>query len=97
MSDFITEYPRCNGCGYCCFKCQCGVSVDLYGYVPEGQRCPALTWMVNPHTHKGRYVCKPALTDIFIQSELAIGAGCSSSLNTWRLNVCERVNIEDSL
>ena len=74
-----TEFPQCVGCGYCCLKAPCAISVDVY----KGKRepCPALYW------NGSMYRC--GLAKLWTD-ELAIGAGCSSSLNTWRQDVRER-------
>lgn len=71
------EFPVCQGCGYCCLKVPCPLSVELYkGKEP----CPALWW------NGTMYRC--GLARLY-EEELAIGAGCSSSLNSYRQNVRE--------
>jgi len=85
----------CVGCGYCCFSAQCGLSYERFGCIADGQRCPGLKWVTNRRTGKGRYVCT-AIRNPFDASELAIGAGCCSGLNTWRLNVRERKSVLDN-
>ena len=73
----------CVGCGYCCLKAMCWIGLRTYGFE---KRCPALTWS---DTAK-RYHCKLAQEDATIADDLSIGAGCSSDLNTWRIDVRER-------
>jgi hypothetical protein len=71
-------FPACNGCAYCCKQSPCFLSFQLY----EGaDPCPALYW------NGTMYRC--GLAPLF-EEELAIGAGCSSSLNSWRQDVKER-------
>ena len=68
-------FSPCVGCGYCCLKAQCGVSFERYGVQIL---CPALGW------DGKRYKC------VLYEShkeDLAIGAGCSSSLNSWRQDI----------
>jgi hypothetical protein len=80
MSEEIKEeeFPVCRGCGYCCSKAPCALSMELYkGKEP----CPALYW------NGTMYRC--GLAPLF-EEELAIGVGCSSSLNDWRQDVRER-------
>ena len=73
----------CIGCGYCCRAAQCGLSVRVYGHV---EICPALVY------HDERYWCslveraRGPLKDDLV-SELAIGAGCCSPLNSDRKNI----------
>ena len=57
----------CVGCGYCCKKAPCSLSMRLY----NKEKCPALRY------DGKRYWCG-------IVQELAIGAGCSSDLNSDR-------------
>lgn len=71
-------FAECVGCSYCCRKAPCALSMELYhGREP----CPALWW------NGTMYRC--GLARLY-EEELAIGAGCSSSLNTWRQDVRER-------
>jgi hypothetical protein len=71
-------YPACAGCGFCCVKAPCVVSIEVYG---QTDRCPALYW------NGQMYRC--GLAKLWTE-ELAIGEGCSSSLNDWRQDVKER-------
>lgn len=82
------EYIPCVGCGYCCMKVACGVahnyftfSFDTWG---KGLRCPALYW------DGKRYGCIMAMVSARVRRELHIGAGCTSSLNSWRGDVRKR-------
>lgn len=71
-------FAPCVGCSFCCVKAPCALSVELYkGKEP----CPALYW------NGTMYRC--GLAPLFGE-ELAIGAGCSSSLNSWRQDIKER-------
>jgi len=56
----------------------------FYCELEEKMRCPALYW------NGKRYCC--ALADISkaARRSLQIGAGCTSSLNSWREDVKER-------
>ena len=78
--------PKCVGCGYCCLKAPCSISVGLFGK----DKCPALNWSEK----KGRYICllviDPSYKGDAYKKDLAIGEGCSSSLNTWRKDVKKR-------
>jgi len=76
MSNAAADpFKKCVGCGYCCLKATCGLGLDT----PEG--CEFLQW------NGSRYICLQALLH---HAELAIGAGCTSSLNTWRKDVKRR-------
>lgn len=78
------SYPACIGCGYCCKKVQCGLSVRLYGV---RSYCPALEY------RRGRYWCRHAASCGIL---LDIGAGCCSTLNSDRRELLrkERENHE---
>ena len=87
----------CVGCGYCCKKAVCYIGV-ISGM--EGPPCSGLVWKDD------RYWCQLALEatelksqlvedpdewEANIERDLAIGAGCSSSLfNTDRNNMLRR-------
>lgn len=73
----MMDFPKCVGCGYCCLKAPCPVSIEVYGVA---ERCRALWW------NGTMYRC--GLARLY-EEELAIGAGCSSSLNSYRQNVRE--------
>ena len=80
---------ECVGCGYCCLKVMCWIGLREYGF---NKRCPALTWS----NTSNRYYCKLAKEDAATADNLSVGAGCSSSLNTWRIDVRERRSIDDN-
>ena len=63
-------YRPCVGCGYCCKKATCVLGL--------GSPCAYLA------QHDGRYWCSLILIGAVTDEELAIGAGCCSSLNSDR-------------
>ena len=89
---------ECIGCGYCCRKAPCGVislaiekaENSMLGEILFPKRwpdkgCPMLEW------NGERWLCGFVVhaqdneaRDVLIK-ELAIGAGCTSGLNTYRL------------
>lgn len=76
----------CVGCGYCCIKVVCFVAQRLHG---SGlTECPYLEW------NGKRYACTLVMGEGTItatyRKELSIGAGCCSSLNSWRRSVVPR-------
>lgn len=76
----------CVGCGYCCIKVPCFVAQRLHG--GGLTECPHLEW------NGKRYICNivtgtSPITPRY-KEELAIGAGCCSSLNDWRRNIIPR-------
>jgi hypothetical protein len=71
-------FPKCVGCGYCCWLAPCVLCRTRHGLV---KRCPELFW------DGSKYRCK--LADNY-KEELAIGCGCCSNLNTWRQDVKRR-------
>lgn len=81
------QVAECVGCGYCCKKAPCVASTRLY---PGARYCPQLIW----GDDLGRYLCHlsmiPGSVGEKYRQELSIGAGCSSSLNTWRQDVRQR-------
>lgn len=80
---------QCVGCGYCCMKTLCDAARRLY---PGATLCPQLLWLDN------RYEC--GLMKIGgpvgegYRKELAAGAGCCSSLNSWRMDVKPRMTFD---
>jgi hypothetical protein len=74
----------CIGCGFCCKKAPCALSVKIYGKVDI---CPALVWDEGKH----RYWCKACQIAGELGSkykaDLYIGEGCCCSLNTDRKNI----------
>jgi len=79
-----TEYRHipCVGCGYCCMKAPCSVIWRMMlfwtGKPIFIKRCPALYW------NGERYACRLAAVSARARELLVIGAGCTSSLNSWR-------------
>jgi hypothetical protein len=65
----------CIGCGYCCWKAPCSYGHTVYG---PGGPCGGLVY------RDGRHWCAALEKDPMLYIGLAIGAGCCSSLNTWR-------------
>lgn len=66
----------CIGCGYCCTKSPCVVAFLHYGFNIDS--CPALEW------DGDRHWCQLAREVPGVAKKLATGAGCTSSLNSWR-------------
>lgn len=79
MEKEILETKPCIGCGYCCAKAQCIISIRIYG---RTRRCPSLRW------NGQRHVCVLMLDQNLLyqqyRKELGEGLGCCSSLNSWR-------------
>jgi hypothetical protein len=80
-------WPECVGSGYCCKKAPCAFAVakryPIEHWLEGGKGCPALREI------KGRYWCGLYLDaagakKANIERELAIGAGCCSSMNSDR-------------
>lgn len=76
------NFPPCVGCGYCCLQVMCDPGRKLNQAVHKipAERCPWLEW------DGTRYRCRLAKIPDFAE-QLAVGEGCSSSLNTWRKDV----------
>ena len=78
---------ECIGCGYCCLKARCGVSMEHYD--TDQKRCPGLVWSDN----EKRYFCllmrygDKTYPSQYFKDTLYEGEGCSSGLNTWRRDV----------
>ena len=85
------ESPRsdpCVGCAYCCAQAPCHFSMDKYCCAHP---CPALYW------NGERYRCADVAV-LPLRDCCAIGAGCCSSLNTWRgSKIQRRSEIENPL
>jgi len=86
-TDSLITYKACIGCGYCCMKSPCAVS--LFAKYWKNGSCQALKW------NGKRYVCLYIIDAKEIKRterefDLAIGAGCCSSMNTWRNEVKNR-------
>jgi hypothetical protein len=79
----------CVGCGYCCKKVPCSLSVYLHADKPwPHHECPELIF------RDGRWWCKIALEEPELaKEELYIGAGCCSPLNTERLRYVDRMDM----
>jgi hypothetical protein len=75
------ECPECTGCGYCCVSVTCGAGQVKYG---EKRPCKGLIW----NAISNRHFCKLCLGETkaayAYQDALHVGAGCCSSLNSWR-------------
>jgi len=83
-----TTPSPCVGCGYCCSKAPCLYSMLKYCVAHP---CPGLYW------DGERYRCAH-IDDPKLHREVAIGAGCCSSLNTWRgSKIQRRPEIENPL
>jgi len=82
MVSSSRRYPACVGCGYCCLAFTCSLGVINSG-CKMGERCPFLHWS----EERGRYLCNLYLDRLDLEEDLAIGVGCSISLNSWRREV----------
>lgn len=86
------EVPACIGSGYCCKKALCAIAIIKYGYT-EKPPCPSLLH----DKEKDRYVCGEYVNAPTperrkeIERELAIGAGCCSSLNSDRIPILRKL------
>jgi len=89
----IMKVKPCIGCGYCCTTATCVLGMLRYGAdrpCPElqfdGRRfwCTLITGAVAPEKQR-------------LSSELAIGAGCSSSLFNTQREACERGKLGEYL
>lgn len=83
------EIP-CVGCGYCCMKVPCRVAF-LMGWSRHPSPCAGLVW----DEGAGRFWCKavqdePERTRPQLEADMAIGAGCSSSLCNTQREACKR-------
>ena len=83
----------CVGCGYCCIEAPCTAAVRIYGPV---RKCPSLSW----DSESNRYFCHlmlcPGAIGERYRKELYAGVGCCSGLNSWRLEVKERVSDKEA-
>ena len=84
----MADIAMCNGCGFCCTKALCEAAQRLYRGATQ---CPQLLW----NEGQARYVCGlmsiPGPLGQNYREELHAGAGCCSSLNSWRQDVKQRV------
>lgn len=87
-----TFYRECLHCGYCCLRVQCSLSLRNYGLLSGYEKAYysiTLGTVVNKtscpdlYSENGDYLCRQA--NIYCD-KLAIGAGCSSNLNTMRMS-----------
>jgi hypothetical protein len=84
-------YHACVGSGYCCKQGPCSVAVRKYGSSWVSP-CQSLVFVEDD----GRYYCGEVLSATpeerdKIVSELHIGAGCCSSLNSDRVPILRRL------
>jgi hypothetical protein len=69
-------YPfPCNRCGFCCIAKQCQVSVQVFGQLPNGIVCPALSFDGDVSSCGLIAMAKPEFKDEAMKV-LGIGAGC---------------------
>ena len=82
------KVSQCVGCGYCCMKTPCDASQRLY---KGATLCPQLEWSEK----NNRYICGlmviPGALGQDYRQELHCGAGCCSSMNSWRQDVKKRI------
>ena len=81
------KVSQCNGCGYCCIKAPCFVAARLY---PGAEICPALYWKEEEKMHRCSLMEIGGPVGEAYRHELSAGAGCCSSLNSWRKNIKKR-------
>ena len=83
---------ECVGCGFCCLKAKCDAAMRIH---PSATRCPELAW------NGKRYVCHlatlPGQLGFDYREELHIGAGCCCAMNTWRLDVKNRNEVQNTI
>jgi len=77
---------ECVGCGYCCMKTPCDAARRLY---PHAKKCPQLEWVEDRYKCGLMMISGPLGADY--RKELHAGAGCCSSLNSWRKDVRKRI------
>jgi len=68
-------------------KTLCGAARRLY---PGARRCPQLTWIEQENRYKCGLMMIAGPVGQGYRKELYAGAGCSSSLNSWRQDVQKR-------
>lgn len=76
---------ECVGCGYCCIKTPCAVSIRLY---PGAKKCPQLEWTNDRYTCGLMTLPEPLGADY--RKELYANEGCCCALNSWRKDVKKR-------
>lgn len=71
---------HCIGSGYCCMKAPCPISPSHLGPEETYKGCSELLW------EDGRHWCRLVTQSSGgkVKLELSVGAGCCSSLNSWR-------------
>jgi hypothetical protein len=74
------KFAQCIGCGYCCQKVQCVPSLEVHG--PSEGVCPSLQW--DGTRHFCGLMRRPDPQGAQYRARLSAGAGCSSSMNSWR-------------
>jgi hypothetical protein len=67
----MTDFSPCVGSGHCCLTAQCALGAIRYGRHPV---CPGL------FEEGDRYRCRLVIEDAAVARDLAVGAGCSSTL-----------------
>lgn len=88
LDDWKIQAKPCVGCGYCCMKTKCGAGQRLY---PSAETCPALVWSPSDLRYYCDLMTLPGKVGEGYRDELYAGAGCCSSLNSWRQDVKERL------
>lgn len=84
--------PACVGSGYCCKKSLCAIGMIKHGYA-HPVPCPSLLFSKEDDRYVcGEYVNAPTPEERErIKRELAIGAGCCSSLNSDRIPILAKL------
>lgn len=81
---------ECVGCGWCCWKTPCWVSIRIHGTAIAP--CPELRW------NGTRHVCKlmemEGQLGANYRKELFAGEGCCANLNSWRRDIRNRVEVK---
>lgn len=72
-------------------KTPCDASRRLYGSIKE---CPQLIWDDENNRYQCGLMLIPGLIGEGYRQELYAGAGCCSSMNSWRKDVKKRTGIE---
>lgn len=84
----MANYPKCVGCGYCCIEVPCGVALRIHG--GGLKECPELFWDKEVKMYRCSIMTGDSQIARHYRKELSAGAGCCSSLNTWRQDVKKR-------
>ena len=72
----------CIGCGYCCVTAKCSAGVQLHG--TDDNICEQLLWDEKLDRHVCRLMTFNNSLSDYYKTQLHAGAGCCSSLNSWR-------------